>query len=75
MALGFDITNSSLRLMDDLISYQPQIPISMSYLTVEESIEFWCRFRGIPNRCNVIKKILADYDLNVCAQIRACKIS
>ena len=73
-AHGFDI-KSGIRLLDDFIAFQNQKSVTMSLLTVEEHIEFYCRFRGIASREAVINQILADFDLKSCSNIVAERVS
>ena len=47
----------------------------MFQLTVEEHIEFYCRFRGIKDRQGVINQTLADFDLKSCSNIAAERVS
>ena len=73
-ANGIDIKNG-IRLLDDFIAFQCCESITINQLTVEEHLEFYCRFRGIEARKGVIDKILADFDLKSCSNIVADRVS
>ena len=70
-ALGFDIKNNELRFTDNLMNFANQDGYTIHQLTVEETIEFYCRFKGIEDRDLVIKAILSDFDLQSCSNIVA----
>ena len=44
-------------------------------MTVEETLEFFLRFRGVEDRERIINQTLADYDLKTCANIVAERLS
>ena len=73
-AHGFDIMHG-IRRLDDFIAFQSQNSVTINMLTVEEHIEFYCRFRGIESHESVIDKILADFDLKSCSNIVADCVS
>ena len=73
-AHGFNIMGG-IRLLDDFIAFQSQNSVTINMLTVEEHIEFYCRFRGIESHESVIDKILADFDLKSCSNIVADCVS
>lgn len=74
IACDVNIKNG-LRFLDDFIAFQYSESITINQLTVEEHIEFYCRFRGIRDRKAVIDQTLADFDLKSCSNIVAERVS
>ncbi|XP_030023361.2 uncharacterized protein LOC115442462 [Manduca sexta] len=65
----------SRKLCQGLISYCPQSDAIDHLLTVTETLEFYCRLRGIKNQEEVIRRTIALFELGKYAGVRAGTLS